>query len=100
VLNPLTEEEFKRMALTFGMLAAGAMISVLLLGLGATLTDHPMRDTGLTRPLGECNARYLGEIAYWAEAPDNTMICQRMDRNSMRERKCADASVERPVFRQ
>lgn len=89
MLNPLSEDEFKRMCLTGGMLFAGAVLAVLLVGLGATLAEHPAQDPGIARPSKECDARYLGEIAYWAEAPDNTMVCQRMDRNSLKQRTCA-----------
>jgi hypothetical protein len=88
--EPMSQQQFTRFCLTGLILFIGAATGLCFMALGATLTSHPQ--TGL-KPDKICEARYLGEIAYWAEAPDNTMVCQRMDRNSMRERKCADADI-------
>jgi hypothetical protein len=88
--EPMSQQQFTRLCLTGLILFIGAATGLCFMALGATLTAHHHPDL---RPDKVCEARYLGEIAYWAEAPDNTMVCQRMDRNSLRERKCKDASL-------
>lgn len=45
-----------------------------------------------------CTSRYLGEIAYWADGPDNTMVCQRMDRNTIQQRRCAN-NLQKDIYR-
>lgn len=86
--GPISDDEFKRLILVAVLVFVGASLALGLVALGYALHSGNTPPDPY-HPGKVCTARYLGEIAYWAEAPDNRMVCQRMDRESMSMRRCA-----------
>lgn len=92
--QPLSHAEFVRLATVGVLIFIGAALALGLVALGYALHAGNVPPDPY-HPGKVCTARYLGEIAYWAEAPDNRMVCQRMDRESMSQRRCVGLDVQR-----